>query len=192
MSQVPQRAPRNDLCQPKPLSMDPQTRGGGRARQASSSPLTSRRTCGLSFLDERFSKRRRRHGQEPVRRREKASATGGKRLSPDMELKDLVTARLGGPWIASLPGRRHDVKKWGTSWRRSPETWGDCGTFRDMNEERLGEKCVNDAAERAWPPPSTRSSPRDEVSKQYLLKWWPSKEGAARHIIFTKASHIEV
>ncbi|KAG0715680.1 hypothetical protein GWK47_011409 [Chionoecetes opilio] len=116
---VPQRAPLNDLLFMRDLSRGiPKPGVADVALKAFRRHLwyVSEDLVALSFMDERISNEEKEAMVRNLFRRERKGLKrlDGKKFSPDIDLKDLVT---GGPWIAFfLDGR----KKWESSWKRVP------------------------------------------------------------------------
>ena len=91
-----------------------------------------------------------------------------KRLSPEVDLMNLVTSRTRKALDSFLPGREEDV---GALLKKSSETWETEATFLDMKRNVMQMKVVNDAAERGIALATSNSTvTKDESQYQYLLK----------------------
>ncbi|KAG0718962.1 hypothetical protein GWK47_051478 [Chionoecetes opilio] len=171
---VPQRAPLNDLLFMRDLSRGiPKPGMADVALKAFRRHLwyVSEDLVALSFMDERISNEEKEAMVRNLFRRERKGLKrlDGKRFSPDIDLKDLVTSRTRRTLDSLLPGREEEV---GTLLEKSPETWETEATFLDMKRNVSQMKVVNDAAERGIALATSFNSiiTKDEDQQQYLLK----------------------
>ena len=170
---IPQRAPLNDLLFMGDLSQGiPKPSIAGVALKAFCRHLwhVSEDHVALSFMDDRICSEEK---DAMVRNLSRCERKGlkrldRKRLSPEVDLMNLVTSRTRKALDSFLPGREEDV---GALLKKSSETLETEATFLDMKRNVMQMKVVNDAAERGIALATSNSTvTKDESQYQYLLK----------------------